>query len=74
MTAKTKDPMPTRALAPWFGSGRLIAPLIRELYDMRYLGRGWNWLFVDGRTQTNETKQEVLIINGPSRAKGRLFE
>ncbi len=28
MTAKTKDPMPVRALAPWFGGKRTMAPAI----------------------------------------------
>jgi DNA adenine methylase len=34
---------------------------------------GWTWLPVDGRTQTNETNREVLILNGPSRADGGMF-
>ena len=45
-------------------------PLIRKLYDDRV----WTWIPADGRTQTNETKREVLIINGPSLADGRLFQ
>jgi DNA adenine methylase len=35
---------------------------------------GWIWLPVDGRTQTNQAKREVLILNGPSRADGRMFQ
>lgn len=45
-------------------------PLIRELYPE---GR-WTWRHLSGRDQVNQTKAEVLIINGQSRAeKGRLF-
>jgi site-specific DNA-adenine methylase len=40
-------------------------PLIRELYPEP----GWTWTGLDGRTQTNAAKSEVLIINGPSNAK-----
>ena len=40
-------------------------PLIRELYpELR-----WRWRRLTGRTQANNAKAEVLIINGPSSAK-----
>ena len=45
-------------------------PLIRKLYTVQ---DGWHWHPIDGRTQTNETKREVLILNGPSRADGGMF-
>lgn len=47
-------------------------PLIRSLYS----GPQWVWRNVSGRTQTNESKAEVLILNGPSYAvekNGSLF-
>ena len=44
-------------------------PLIRELYPESK----WQWQRMEGRTQTNETKQEVLIVNRAARS-GRLFE
>lgn len=52
-------------------------PLIRQLYPDDFTQKQfshWNWLRMEGRTQTNETKREVLILNGPSRAEGRLFQ
>lgn len=52
-------------------------PLIRQLYADDFTQKQfshWNWLRMRGRTQTNETKREVLILNGPSRAEGRLFQ
>jgi site-specific DNA-adenine methylase len=44
-------------------------PLIRKLYPnaIAHPGEQWYWLPVNGRTQTNKTKREVLILNGPSR-------
>ena len=48
-------------------------PLIRELYP-DVLSTNWHWLPVDGRTQTNDTKRELLILNGPSRADGGMFQ
>ncbi len=45
-------------------------PLVRELYPEG----PWTWRRLTGRDQVNQTKTEVLIINGPSRAeKGKLF-
>lgn len=48
-------------------------PLIRELYPEPH----WTWRHIaGGRTQTNDTAPEVLILNGPSRAflqTGSLF-
>jgi site-specific DNA-adenine methylase len=50
-------------------------PLIRELYPEPDATRvGWTWIPVEGRTQTNQTKREVLIVSGPSRAGGGLFD
>ncbi|MCY2965196.1 MAG: hypothetical protein NT069_16445 [Planctomycetota bacterium] len=46
-------------------------PLIEELYRE---DRGWTWLRSEGRTQTNEAKDESLILNGPSRADGGMFQ
>ncbi|NBW11355.1 MAG: hypothetical protein EBR82_25315 [Caulobacteraceae bacterium] len=46
-------------------------PLIRELYPD---GVRWTWIPVEGRTQTNQAKPEVLIVNGPSRAGGGMFD
>lgn len=37
-------------------------PLIRKLYS----AHRWNWRFLEGRKQTNETAPEVLLINGES--------
>lgn len=49
-------------------------PLIRELYTEDH----WTWRELPGRTQTNQKKSEVLLINGPSYAKpertGGLFD
>lgn len=39
-------------------------PLIRSLYG----DRRWTWRNLEGRTQTNKAKAEVLILNGPSNA------
>lgn len=47
-------------------------PLIRELYPRD----AWTWRVLTGRTQTNEAKSEVLILNGPSyveKQAGNLF-
>lgn len=41
-------------------------PLIRELYPETK----WNWIRQTSRAQTNGAVQEVLILNGPSYAKG----
>lgn len=48
-------------------------PLIRELYPQDH----WTWRRLAGRDQTNQTKPEVLLLNGPSYVAagrdGRLF-
>lgn len=46
----------------------------RSCGPRRPLGNGWTWIPVKGRTQTNEAKREVLIVNGPSRAGGGMFQ
>lgn len=54
-----------------FSKSRLVLryydhSLVRELYPE---GR-WTWVWREGRKQTNGKAEEVLIINGPSLAKG----
>lgn len=47
-----------------------VHPLISELYDRSV----WTWRTLSGRKQSNATSPEVLLINGPSRARrGDLF-
>lgn len=55
-----------------FGSARVVmryydVPLVRSLYPET---AGWTWVRLTGRKQSNGTADEVLILNGPSVARG----
>lgn len=45
-------------------------PLVRKLYPTSR----WNWRPIEGRTQGNNSKAEVLITNGPERASNGLWD
>ena len=53
-------PMPVRALAPWFGSGRLIAPLVgRELAGCKWVGVP----FAVGMSEIAEIQARSIAVN-----------
>lgn len=56
----------TTAIAPWYGSNRILAKHVgEELAGCTWVGQ-WTITERSSRAQSNNSVAELLIINGPS--------